>query len=103
MPVGAEPEPGDGPADGTDNAEAKNPVKDPDDGATTSDRPATSDKPGADGMGSNDAATAAWDGDATQAPLSYTGSSAGAVAALVLAASGAGVTLLMIRRRTQRG
>lgn len=103
VPVGAEPEPGDGPADGTDNAEAKDPVKDPDDGATTSDRPATSDKPGADGMGSNDAATAAWDGDATQAPLSYTGSSAGAVAALALAASGAGVTLLMIRRRTQRG
>lgn len=96
-PVTTEPEPSDKPTDGTGDAPGKDT-----DGAATPDAPRSSDKPGAPGAAGTDTVVAAGDDGATQAPLSATGSSVVAVMALALAVSGAGVTLLVIRRRANR-
>lgn len=98
-PATTEQEPDDGPTGGTDDAPAKD--TNGNGGAATPDEPLSSDKTGADGSAGVDAAAAGNDG-AAQMPLSTTGSPVMAVVALALAVSGAGVTLLVVRRRVNR-
>lgn len=99
-PATTEPEPGDGTTDGTDDVPAKD--TNGNGGAATPDEPLSSDKTDADGAAGTDAAGAAGNDGAMQTPLSTTGSPVVTVVALALAVSGAGVTLLVVRRRLNR-
>lgn len=101
-PETTEQAPGDGPTGGTDDAPAKDTNGNGNGGAATPDEPLSSDKTGSDGSAGTDAAGSAGNDGATRTPLSTTGSPVVAVVALALAVSGAGVTLLVARRRVNR-